>query len=191
MTARRTCAAALFLALSLGACASHHTTAPDTARANAVLRQALQAHAEGDLAHAQQLYLETLRLDPSNKYAYYDLGVIAQSQGDDKVALSSYRGALAIDPRFVPALFNLAIVETAADQTKDAKDLYKRVLEIDPQDAAAHLNFGFLLRAEGRERAARREFDDAVRLDPSLADRISSGADARPATTGPTGATGG
>jgi tetratricopeptide (TPR) repeat protein len=159
-------------------------------QADQVLEHALQLHAQGDLADAKNEYLRVLQLDPENKYAYYNLGLISQTQGDLVSAESSYRTTIAIDADFVPALFNLAILRTDAGSKREAMDLYRHIIEVTPESdadltsqlAAAHLNLGFLLLDTGDEAQGQAELDEAVRLDPSLADRIGSG------TTGSTGA---
>src|SRR6185436_18187741 len=81
----------------------------DRAAANEALQAGLAAHSKGDLDAAEQDYLKTIRLDPQNKYAYYNLGVIAQTRNDAETAIANYQDVLRIDPDFVPALFNLAI----------------------------------------------------------------------------------
>jgi tetratricopeptide (TPR) repeat protein len=159
-----------------------------------VLNHALQLHAQGDLAEAKDEYLRVLQLDPENKYAYYNLGLISQTQGDVVSAESSYRTTIAIDPDFVPALFNLAILRTDAGAKREAMDLYRHIIEVTPQSdeelrsqlAAAHLNLGFLLLDTGEDAEGQAELDEAVRLDPSLADRIGNGAgDASTASPSP------
>jgi tetratricopeptide (TPR) repeat protein len=151
-------------------------------QANEVLNHALQLHAQGDLADAKAEYLRVLQLDPENKYAFYNLGLISQTQGDVVSAESSYRTTIAIDPDFVPALFNLAILRTDAGSKREAMDLYHHIIEVTPESdeelksqlAAAHLNLGFLLVDTGNQTEGQAELDEAVRLDPSLADRIGS-----------------
>ena len=106
--------ASLVLLLALGAACTDGGGSgdPDGDDPGATLQEALEAHARGELGTAEELYLETLELDPDNKFAHYNLGAIAQARGDLETAASRYDEALAIDPEFVPALFNLAIVRT-------------------------------------------------------------------------------
>ena len=150
-----------------------------------MLQEALQLHADGDLEGAEDAYLRVIQLDPQNKFAYYNLGLISQTRGDLVGAESSYRTAITIDPDFTTALFNLAILRTDAGSAEEAIDLYKHIIEVTPADvadgqtkrllAATHLNLGFLLIDQGDETRGQAELDEAVRLDPSLEDRIGSG----------------
>jgi tetratricopeptide (TPR) repeat protein len=150
--------------------------------ADELLQQGLEAQAAGDLAAAEDAYLQVIQLDPQNKFAYYNLGVIEQSRGELPAAESHYRTTLGLDPDFVPALFNLAILRTEADFAEEATTLYEHLIEVTPIEtaspedvklvAAAHLNLGFLLIEQGREGLGQKELDEAVRLDPSLEGRI-------------------
>jgi tetratricopeptide (TPR) repeat protein len=151
-------------------------------QADEILQQGLEAQAAGDFVTAVESYLRVIQLDPQNKFAYYNLGVIDQGQGDLQGAESHYRTTLGLDPDFVPALFNLAILMTEAGSADEAVTLYEHLIEVTPIEtaspedvrlvAAAHLNLGFLLIEQGRERRGQMELDEAVRLDPSLEGRI-------------------
>ena len=60
-------------------------------------------------------FQDVLAVDPSNVYANYDLGVIAQSNGDSPEAISYYNKALAANTTYTPAMYNEAILlENAA-----------------------------------------------------------------------------
>lgn len=160
----------LVLVLLAGtACGKEETEAQ---RASEVLAAGLKAHQEGRLDEAAADYRRVLVLDPRNKYAYYNLGLIDQTHGAAASAETNYRNALSIDPDFVPALFNLAILRTAAGDAAEAIELYRHVIEVDASYAAGHLNLGFLLIDAGQRREGKAELDIAVQLDPSLASRI-------------------
>lgn len=137
------------------------------------LTQALDAHAEGDVDSAQRLYRDVLSSDPTNKFAHYNLGLIAQTNGDGASAIASYRQALAADGRFVPALFNLAILLTGSKPT-EAIHLYRKVIDLQPKYAAAHLNLGFALKANGATSEGEKELRKALELDPELESRVGA-----------------
>jgi len=176
----RTGALALVLVLLIGAGLSACSLGgkSEAEQAQDVLQEALQLHAQGDLEGAKDAYLRVIQLDPQNKFAYYNLGLISQTRGDTVGAESSYRTAITIDPDFVPALFNLAILRTDAGSAEEAIDLYEHIIEVDAANASAHLNLGFLLIDQGDENRGQAELDEAVTLDPSLEGRIGSGSSA-------------
>jgi tetratricopeptide (TPR) repeat protein len=144
----------------------------DQERAEAALEEGLEAHAAGDLEAAEEAYVRVIELDPQNKFAYYNLGVIEQGRGELGRAESRYRTAIGIDPRFVAALFNLAILRAEAGATAEAIELYETIIEVEPENAGAHLNLGFLLIERGDTERGRAELEQAIQLDPSLQERI-------------------
>jgi tetratricopeptide (TPR) repeat protein len=160
------------LVLGLFAVACSSDPEPPGGEAGDVLRQALQAHADGDLDEAAGLYKQVLVLDPENKFAYYNLGLIHQTEGRLGAAAEQYQQAIAIDPAFGPALFNLATVRTEEGEAEEAIDLYRQVLEVNADHAAAHLNLGFLLVDTGHRQEGKAELAIAVELDPTLESRI-------------------
>ena len=126
------------------------SVAPDPKKATTALNDGLKAHAEGDLTAAAAKYEETLRYDPVNKFAFYNLALIDAAAGNYGLAEERYRAALKVDPAYGPALFNLAILRTGRDP-EEAIQLYRAAVVSDKKDAAAWLNLGLLLRASGEE----------------------------------------
>ena len=176
---------AFALAISSGAGSTQDTNDEGPTGSGATLQDALQAHADGDLDRAEALYRQVLADAPDDRFAHYNLGLIAQTRGELVEAAAEYEAALESDPDFAQALFNLAIVRTGACEEHQAIQLYKHLIDVDPENAAAHLNLGFLLTERGRAARGQHELEEAVRLDPSLAERI----EAEP-PAGATGATG-
>ena len=132
------------------------------------LDAALQAHVDGKLDEAAAGYRKVLELDKNNKFAIYNLGLLAQNAGRPDEAETQYRKVLEIDPKYEPALFNLAIVRTAKGDTAEAISLYRQAIAVKDTDAAAHLNLGLLLQKTGDTAGGQREINRAVELDPKL-----------------------
>ncbi len=156
----------------------------DAEKASDALSAGLEAHVAGNLDEAAKDYRAALALDPQNKFAYFDLGVIDETRNNLASAENNYRQALGIDPDFPSALFNLAIVRKALGDTTEAIQLYKHDTSVDPQNASAHLNLGLLLRDSGDTAGANIELATAVQLDPTLQSRI--GESPTPAAPQPT-----
>ena len=179
---RRTALAATSLlmvgGLALGACGGGSDSKQDATK---LLNAGLQAEVQGDYATAQSKFEDLLEVDPSNKFANYNLGYIAQTVDKDNTAAAAYyEAAIEADPQYGPALYNLAIIETARKNTTKAIDLYKRAITADPTDANANLNLGFLLFETGDKAGADAAFRKAIALNPALKQRI-------PADQQPTG----
>jgi Tfp pilus assembly protein PilF len=85
-----------------------------------LMLKALNAQSTGNPTLASNYYNDVIELDPQNKLAYYNLGLIAESQENYAVAEDNFRVALRIDPAFDLARKSLAKVQaqhTAADRS--------------------------------------------------------------------------
>lgn len=136
-----------------------------------LLSAGLSAQTAGRVGEAQNDYQKALQADPTNYWAYYNLGVIEQLAGRSASAERYYRSALALNPDLVPALYNLAIIQAGPDPS-EAESLYRHASVLEPKNAAVHLNLGFLLLQEGKTAEGHAELDTAVKLDPQLASRL-------------------
>lgn len=135
-----------------------------------------QSANSGDWNPEQSACLDTLRVDPKNAVANYNLGYIAQTiERNDTKAATYYEQAIATDPSKGAAMYNLAIIETARGNKTRAIDLYQRAISADPNDANASLNLGFLLAETGDTARAKEYFRRAVSLNSSLLERIPYG----------------
>ncbi len=168
-------------ALAFGACGGGKS---DAEKASDALSAGLEAHTAGNLDEAAKDYRAVLVLDPQNKFAYFNLGLIDQTRNNLASAENNYRVALGIDPDFPSALFNLAIVRKALGDPQEAIQLYRHVISVTPDSAGAHLNLSFLLRDAGDTVGANAELATAVRLDPTLQSR--TGGSPTPAAPQPT-----
>jgi tetratricopeptide (TPR) repeat protein len=148
---------------------SSSSAAPDAKKATTALNAGLKAHAAGDLKTASADYHQTLKYDPNNKFAFYNLALIDASDSNYGLAEEKYRSAIKSDAKYEPALFNLAILRTNSDPT-EAIGLYKRAVAANEKDAAAWLNLGLLLRQEGKETAGNKAVLKAIALNPKLVD---------------------
>jgi tetratricopeptide (TPR) repeat protein len=151
------------------------STTPDTAAANRLFSAGLQAQTHGQPALAANDYLRSVQIDPDNKVAWYDLGLIQQGAGNNGEAEIYYERSSAFDPHYVPPLYNLATL-VAPRSPATAVKLYKKVIAIEPKLAQAHLDLGFALQAIGQRAQGNAQISEAVRLDPSLSSRAPSSA---------------
>ena len=142
----------------------------DTKKAASELQAGLQAQSKGDLDVATTHYQESLKYDPKNKYALYNLALVDASQANYGEAEKKYRVVLGIDPAYTPALFNLAILRKNGGDTTEAAQLYRRLLAVNPKDAAAHMNLGLLLRSLGQKAEGDAAVRQAVTLNPAPKD---------------------
>ncbi len=143
-----------------------------TTSAASALAAGLQAEVQGDTAKATTKFREVVAIDPANKLAYYNLGLIEQTAKDLIAAEADYRKTIAIDPKYAPALYNLGIIVSDAGNKTEAIDLYRRATVSDPKFAKAFLNLGLLLSDTGDKGASALALATAIQLDPTLRSRI-------------------
>jgi tetratricopeptide (TPR) repeat protein len=176
--------AAVLLGVAAISCGSPSTSGT-TGTAEDALSRGLQAHTAGKFDEAITAYFETLVKDPKNKFAFYNLGEIAQRQNRPAAAESYYRLALEQDAKMTSALFNLAILRTNAGANQEAADLYRRVIAVEPNNAPAHFNLGLVLRLLGQTAEAQTELATAQRLDAKLVAPSPSASPVRQASPSP------
>ncbi|MFH9964999.1 tetratricopeptide repeat protein [Streptomyces mirabilis] len=140
-------------------------------QASALFQSALLQEKYQDSEGAVRTYQRVLQLEPRNKLAWYNLGVIAQRDGRTANAREAYDKALKIDPKYASALYNEAILLKSSD-TDRAVELLKRAIAATPRAATAHLQLGWILAEKHRDNDAEEEFRRAVAADPSLYSQV-------------------
>ena len=162
--------ASVMLAATLAACgiggASSATPTPNAS--GDALSRGLAAHNAGRLDDAIKLYYQALANDPSNKFAFFNLGQIEHTRNHLVAAEAWYRLALENDKNMPQALYNLALVRQANGDWTESASLLRRLLAIDANNAFAHWNLGVALRALGQTADANNEFAAAQRLNATL-----------------------
>lgn len=120
-----------------------------------------------DFSGATRSFRKVLSRQPANKFAWYNLGVVAQHENRTADARAAYDHALKIDPGFESALYNKAILLEPTD-TDQAIAILRRIVDADPKAATAYLHLGQALERKGRDDEAENAFGLAVHADPSL-----------------------
>lgn len=183
--------AALVLAAGLMAgCGIFQKSEADLA--NEALQRGIAAQDAGKIDEARTQFFAALGHDPTNKFAYYNLGQIARAQQKYAIAEGYYRQALEVDPSDPGIQFGLAYALMAqpvpanqASYLQEAIELYRKVVATQPNNASAHYNLGIVLRASGQGAAADAEFARAQQLDANLRAPAPTATQAPPATNRP------
>jgi Tfp pilus assembly protein PilF len=135
----------------------------DRVRAYALYTRASRID-EHDLELAENLYRESIRLDPSNALAFVNLGNVYYRGGDRHIAETLYRDALAIDPRQPEALYNFGFILAERGDHIAAIANYRASLKEDPSFADCWYNLGMSLRAIGKD--CSEAFKQYISLEP-------------------------
>lgn len=154
---------------------------PDKRTTQAAMDLGVQAHLAGDFQKARTYYLYTLTREPNNKFAHYNLGLLAQNEGNRVESEARYRGALKIDQFFLPAMYNLAILKENAGENESAAEIYRQIIKAHPNQAAPHYRLGIVLGLKlSRPEEARVEILKAADLDPRIAEALKGVAKPQP-----------
>lgn len=117
---------------------------------------------------AETTFRDVLVVSPGNKFAWYNLGLLAQLQNRPSAALADYSHAVATDPTYTPAMYNKAILLERADPSS-ALALYQRITAINAKAATAYLRESFVYDRLGDKAKAQKARAQAVALDKRLA----------------------
>lgn len=153
-----------------GMASASETSGPDATAAADLVEQGLAAHVAGQLEDATALYRRALSLDPRNKFAYFNIGQIAQTSNQLPAAIAAYKGCLTIDSAYVPALFNLGLAYLSLNDAKNAVDVLSRARDASPKDAKILFSLGKALVADGKSDEGAKLVATAVSLEPALTD---------------------
>ena len=139
----------------------------DGSQVTSLLQSGLTQADKKNWAAATTTFKKVLAISPSNVYANYDLGWIAQSTGNSNGAISYYTKALAANASYTPAMYNEAILlETSHPQQAIA--VYQKIVSIDPKASSAYLRLALVQAEQGDTTAAKANDAKAISLDPAL-----------------------
>src|ERR1700685_1873608 len=86
----------------------------DGSQVTSLLQSGLTQAGKKNWSAATSSFKKVLAISPSNVYANYDLGWIAQSTDNSNEAISYYTKALAANASYTPAMYNEAILLEAS-----------------------------------------------------------------------------
>ncbi len=166
------------IGLATSACTSSSTPSPtssDAASASAsaaqvakLLQQGVDQATQQKTDDAVATFNSVLAIDPNNKYALYNLGLIAQNRNDTANATSYYDRAIKSDPSYTPAMYNKAIILEASN-LDGAVALYEKIVQINPNASTAWYRLSLAYERQGQADKATDAKAKALALDPSLA----------------------
>ncbi len=139
-----------------------------------LLNQAIALHQTGNLAGAEQLYLQLLQAAPREAAAHHLLGVMRAQQGRNTEALEHMGMALTLRPDAPEVLSNYGNVLKAQGRFAEALDSYDRALAIQPDYIAARIKRALVLRDLGQTQAALAAADDALALRPDFVEALNA-----------------
>jgi protein O-GlcNAc transferase len=135
-----------------------------------LFNQALQAHQNGRISEAEELYRKIISADPKNFDALHMLGIVCSGNGKNQDADKFFRAAVAIDPGFPPCHVNYGFYLLKQKRLDEAVASFDQALALFPNFAEAWLGRGNALRELRRVNDAFAAYGKAIALRPNLAE---------------------
>ena len=130
---------------------------------------AVKNHQEGKTDIAQELYNQTLKINPSHSQALNNLGMIFQGLGENQKAKECYGKAIEVDPNYSMAHNNLGGIFGALGENQKAKECFEKSIKLNSNYAVAHNNLGVVFKELGENQKAKECYEKAIELNPNYA----------------------
>jgi protein O-GlcNAc transferase len=138
----------------------------ETSEPNRLFNEAVQAHQQGLLAQAENLYRQLLVFQPDNDNFRRLLGIVSSQQGKNAEAIVFLKEAVNLNPANPVFRMDLAEALRRGGNNSEAIECYYKALELAPGFAEAHFNLANELRMAGRLNEARYHYEEAIKNDP-------------------------
>ena len=125
--------------------------------------------AAGDIAGAEQAYLQALALEPMHGAARANLGYLKEQQGALAEAEFHYLQAIALMPDHAQLYQNLGVLLLKEKRFAESEAAARTALELAPESPSAWSQLGVLLACIHREEEAEQSYRRALALDPEHA----------------------
>jgi tetratricopeptide (TPR) repeat protein len=133
-----------------------------------ILEAGLRHQRAGQLAQAKAVYIQVLKVNPSQADALHLLGLIAHQVGQNRIAVETIGRAVELEPKI--ALFHCSLGNAlkASGSLDEAMDAYRSAIRLKPDFAESHYNLGTVLAALGRMEDAAEAYGRAIGLNPDF-----------------------
>jgi len=111
---------------------------------------AVQNQQKNNLQVAENLYKETLKINPNHVDAHNNLGIVYKELGEFQKAVDCHQKAIQIQPEDAYAHYNLGLVFKELGELQKAVDCYQKVIQIQPDRVEdAHISLGLVFKELG------------------------------------------
>ncbi|MEM9804325.1 MAG: tetratricopeptide repeat protein [Cyanobacteria bacterium P01_D01_bin.56] len=120
------------------------------------------------LEDAENVYRETIWIDPSYKDAYYRLGHLLVGQNRLNDAIAVYQSGTEALP-IAEMYHSLGWVFGLADQNNESEAAYRQAIQLVPGESNYHFGLGYALMGQDRFDESIAAFKETIKLDPANA----------------------
>jgi tetratricopeptide (TPR) repeat protein len=130
------------------------------------IQKAINAHQEGRLKEAEQLYRSILESQPTNFVINSNLGALLFNLNKFDEAEASYKKTIELKPDHAKAHHNLGNLFYQLGKFDEAEASYKKTIELKPDHAKAHHNLGSTLQKLNKFDEAEASYKKTIELKP-------------------------
>ena len=167
---RRAVGADLSQQLSIENTAAGGIVPPPDMKADDLVESARAAADAGNLAVAEALLRRATEVDPKNKFAWNNLGLVYLATRQDDQAIAAFQKQIEVNPYDEFAYNNLGRVYWNDRKYDDAVKAFNKQLENNPLDKFAHANLGAMYEEWHKYDLAVPELEKAASLTPESAE---------------------
>ena len=142
----------------------------DAQQIQALGRQAMALHQQGQLQQAETIYRQLIQADPGLFPPYFLLGMLRLQTGDSADAATLLEQALRLQPGDPGALLHYGLALHGQKRFEESLAVYDRALAIQPNMIAARVGRGGALRALDRMDEALADYEQALAVNANDAD---------------------
>ena len=143
---------------------------PADMKADDLVESARAASTAGNLPVAEALLKRATEIDPKNKYAWNNLGLVYFAQRQDDQAIAAFQKQIEVNPYDEYAYNNLGRVYWNDRKYDEAVKAFNKQLENNPLDKYAHANLGQMYAEWHKYNLAAPELEKATSLSPDSAE---------------------
>ncbi|HYM75491.1 MAG TPA: DUF3857 domain-containing protein [Candidatus Dormibacteraeota bacterium] len=167
---RRAVGADLSQQLSIESSVAGAPVPPADMKADELVESARAAADSGNLPVAEALLKRATEVDPKNKFAWNNLGLVYLQERQDNQAIAAFQKQLDVNPYDEFANNNLGRVYWQERRYEDAVRSFNKQLENNPLDKFAHGNLGAMYAEWHKYDLAAPELEKAASLSPDSAE---------------------
>jgi len=167
---RRAVGADLQQQLSVESSVAGAPVPPPDMKADDLVESARAASDSGNFPVALALLKRATEVDPKNKYAWNNLGLIYLAMRENEQAIAAFQKQLEVNPYDEYAWNNLGRVYWSERNYDDAVKAFNRQLENNPLDKSSHANLGAMYAEWHKYDLAVPELEKAAALTPDSAE---------------------
>jgi len=120
-----------------------------------------------DMNKKIEFYTNAIQLDPNDKDAYNNRGIVKDDLGKYTEAITDYGKAIQLDPNYKNAYNNRGNSKKNLGKYTEAITDYDKAIQLDPNFKEAYNNRGISKNNLGKHTEAITDYDKAIQLDPN------------------------